>query len=49
LQDFCASHLDRWSCPDSFEIIEELPRDPNGKVLKRVLRQQAWSDAGRSI
>ena len=49
LQEFCASHLDRWSCPDSFEIIDQLPRDPNGKVLKRVLRQQAWSEAGRNI
>ena len=49
LQEFCASHLDRWSCPDSFEIIDQLPRDPNGKVLKRVLRQQAWSEAGRKI
>ena len=29
-----------------FELVDELPRDPNGKVLKRLLREQAW--AGRA-
>ena len=27
--------------PTPWEIVDELPRDPNGKVLKRLLRQQS--------
>ena len=27
-------------CPPRWELVDELPRDPNGKVLKRLLREQ---------
>ena len=27
----------------SWELVAELPRHPNGKVLKRLLREQAWT------
>jgi acyl-CoA synthetase (AMP-forming)/AMP-acid ligase II len=30
-------------------MVEELPRHPNGKVLKRVLREQAWSGRDQKI
>ena len=46
---FTRTHLDPWSCPSTIEVVEHLPRDPNGKVLKRHLRAQAWADSGRSI
>ena len=29
-----------FKCPSRFEVVDELPRDPNGKVLKRLLRAQ---------
>lgn len=45
LRDFCREHLADYKVPATVEIVDELPRHPNGKVLKRLLREQAW--AGR--
>jgi long-chain acyl-CoA synthetase len=38
-------HLADFKVPATFDLVDELPRQPNGKVLKRVLRDQHW--AGR--
>lgn len=38
LMDFCAHRVARFKCPASVEFIEELPRLPNGKLMKRALR-----------
>jgi long-chain acyl-CoA synthetase len=36
--------------PRSVDFADELPRNPSGKLLKRVLRAPYWRDAeGRSI
>lgn len=40
LQAWCVSRLSRIKCPRSIEFIRELPRNENGKLLKRVLREQ---------
>ena len=49
LLDRCRERLDPWSCPSSVEVVDELPRDPNGKVLKRHLREAHWADSERRI
>ncbi|MFM7509795.1 MAG: AMP-binding protein [Actinomycetota bacterium] len=49
LLELCRQRLDPWSCPSSIEIVEQLPRDPNGKVLKRHLREPHWADTDRRI
>jgi long-chain acyl-CoA synthetase len=46
LREFCREHLADFKVPAYVELIDELPRQPNGKVLKRVLREQHW--AGRA-
>ncbi len=46
LRDHCREHLADFKVPAAFELVDELPRQPNGKVLKRVLRDQHW--AGRA-
>ncbi|HSO95608.1 MAG TPA: AMP-binding protein [Acidimicrobiia bacterium] len=46
LRGFCRDHLADFKVPAHVELVEELPRQPNGKVLKRVLREQHW--AGRA-
>ncbi|MCB2193274.1 MAG: long-chain-fatty-acid--CoA ligase [Deltaproteobacteria bacterium] len=45
LQDFCAQHLADYLKPRSVDFVEELPRSPVGKVLKRKLRDQYWTDS----
>ena len=35
--------------PRSVDFVEELPRNPSGKLLKRVLREPYWAGAGRNV
>jgi long-chain acyl-CoA synthetase len=49
LDRWCRDHLDPYKCPSIIRLTDRLPRDPNGKVLKRLLRDEAWASAGRSI
>jgi long-chain acyl-CoA synthetase len=46
---FCRQHLAHYKCPASIEFVERLPRDPNGKVRKRELREAYWSGSGRAV
>jgi long-chain acyl-CoA synthetase len=39
LSDFVGGRLARYKIPRQWEVVEELPRDHNGKVRKRLLRQ----------
>jgi len=41
----CAERLARYKCPRSIQFRAALPRDPNGKLYKRRLRDPYW--AGR--
>ena len=41
LATWVRQHLADYKVPHAWEIVDELPRDPNGKVLKRLLRQQS--------
>ena len=38
--EFCRQHLSSFKKPESVVFTDELPRNPLGKVLKRVLREQ---------
>ena len=46
LIDYCRAHLATYKCPRSVDFTPELPRDPNGKLYKRRIREQYWQ--GRS-
>ncbi len=39
---YCRCELATYKCPCSVEFIDELPRDPNGKLYKRLLRDRYW-------
>jgi long-chain acyl-CoA synthetase len=45
LDAWCRARLADYKVPASWDFVAELPRHPNGKVLKRLLRDEAW--AGR--
>lgn len=39
---YCARELATYKCPRSVDFVDELPRDPNGKLYKRRLRERYW-------
>jgi long-chain acyl-CoA synthetase len=49
LLDFCRSRLAHYKCPRSVEFSAALPRDPNGKLYKRRLRDPYWEGRERRI
>lgn len=40
LSSFCREQLSSIKCPRSFEFRQDLPREPTGKLLKRLLRDE---------
>jgi len=42
LAAFVRERLADYKVPRTWELVDELPRDPNGKVLKRLLRDAHW-------
>lgn len=48
LIEYCRDRITHFKCPKSVDFIEELPRLPNGKLLKRRLRDKYWSETVRS-
>jgi fatty-acyl-CoA synthase len=39
---WCRGRLAPYKCPRSVEFVESMPRDPSGKLFKRVLRDPHW-------
>jgi acyl-CoA synthetase (AMP-forming)/AMP-acid ligase II len=46
---FARERLAHYKCPSTVDIIDALPRNPSGKVLKRVLRAPYWAGRDRQI
>jgi acyl-CoA synthetase (AMP-forming)/AMP-acid ligase II len=44
LLEFCRARLAGYKCPRTVDFVETLPRLPNGKLLKRELRQAYWGE-----
>jgi fatty-acyl-CoA synthase len=42
----CRAHLARFKTPKELVLREQLPRNPSGKVLKRLLREELASRPG---
>jgi fatty-acyl-CoA synthase len=45
----CQSRLAAYKCPRSVDFVDALPRLPNGKLLKRRLRDTYWAGRSRRI
>ena len=46
---WCADKLAKFKTPKTIDFIAELPRDPNGKLYKRKLRDPYWANRERAI
>ncbi len=46
---YCREHLAGVKCPRTIDFRDELPRHPTGKLYKRLLRDEYWASANRTI
>jgi len=46
---FCRRDLAHYKCPRTVDLVAELPREPQGKVLKRVLREPYWAGRDKRV
>jgi acyl-CoA synthetase (AMP-forming)/AMP-acid ligase II len=41
---FCRSQIARYKAPKGVEFLESLPKNPQGKILKKEIRKRYWKD-----
>ncbi|MDH5736796.1 MAG: long-chain-fatty-acid--CoA ligase [Gammaproteobacteria bacterium] len=46
---FCRQQLAHYKCPTSVDWLEEIPRNPSGKILKTELRKPYWKGRSRNV
>ena len=46
---FAREHLAHYKCPTSVDVVDALPRNPSGKILKRELRAPFWEGKTRKV
>jgi long-chain acyl-CoA synthetase len=46
---FCADKLAKFKTPKTIDFTTEMPRDPNGKLYKRKLRDPYWEGVQRAV
>ena len=46
---FCRERVAHYKCPTSVELVDALPRNATGKVLKAELRAPYWDQPDRHV
>ena len=46
---YCRERIAHYRAPRSIDFVESLPRNPSGKLLKRVLRAPYWEGRERQV
>ena len=49
LISFCRARVAHYKCPTSVELVDTLPRNATGKVLKAELRAPYWGQRDRHV
>ena len=49
LLEFCHQHLAKYKCPKAIDFDPELPRQPTGKLYKRLIRDRYWGNKDSRI
>jgi long-chain acyl-CoA synthetase len=49
LTEYCRGRLAHFKVPRSFDFVDQMPRDDNGKLYKRRLREAYWAGHDTSI
>ncbi len=45
---WCRERLAHYKCPRTVDIVDEMPRNPTGKILKKDLRKPYWEGRARA-
>ena len=46
---WCKERIASYKAPRSIDVVEALPRNPTGKILKRELRRPYWADRESAV
>ena len=38
-----------FKCPKSVDFVDSIPRNPSGKILKKILREPYWAGFDRRV
>jgi len=49
LIDFCKEYLAKFKVPKGIDVLDELPKSPVGKILRRALREPFWKDHATGV
>jgi long-chain acyl-CoA synthetase len=49
LIEYCRQRIAVFKCPRSVDFRDQLPREDSGKLFKRRLRDEYWSNAARRV
>ena len=49
VMNFCKQNMARYKAPKSIEFVATLPKNPQGKILKRELREKYWKGKERRV
>jgi len=47
--EFMRARIAHYKCPRTVDFLEAIPRNPTGKILKRVLREPYWKGKERRV
>ena len=47
--DFMRGRIAHFKCPKSVDFMAAIPRNPTGKILKRLLREPYWAGKTRRV
>jgi len=47
--EFMRARIAHYKCPKSVDFLDAIPRNPTGKILKRVLREPYWKGRERRV
>ena len=49
IKRFCADRIAKYKMPRTIDFTDKLPREANGKLIKRKLRDPYWEGRDRAI
>jgi acyl-CoA synthetase (AMP-forming)/AMP-acid ligase II len=47
--EYARTQIARFKCPKSVDVVDAIPRNPSGKILKKILRAPYWEGHERKV